>query len=99
MGYMRDVPSYRVECKRRIILIRLPEFAIRQKTELHKRLEAIADTTDKSLTHIQEIHDRFPDSGTAHECSYELSRSIGLVRAGEPAWDEQYLAIPDSIGK
>ena len=59
MGYMRDVPSYRVECKRRIILIRLPEFAIRQKTELHKRLEAVADTPDKPLTKMLNIIDFF----------------------------------------
>ncbi len=67
------------------------------KTQLHQRLETIANAHHKAVTHLQQFAHSLGNLGRAEECRDELGRAVGLVAAREAARQHDYLAATDGL--
>ena len=81
------------------MLIGVNDLSERDKSELDKSLEAVADTAHKSVTLFEKLCNLLLNSGVAEKCRYKLARSVRLVTAGEAAGDKDDLRLLHLLGK
>ena len=87
------MPAYHVICKRGRIRRCGSDLSERHKSELYKRLEAVADAAHKSVAVFEKLVHGIGDRAVSEECRDELSGALGLVSAGESARDNDHLGI------
>ena len=86
-----------VEGQGRICRLKLADFAVGYKSELNKRLEAVADTEHKTVAVFEQVVNRVRDSRVAEGCGDKLARAVGLVTAGEAAGNHNHLRFSDDF--
>ena len=86
-----------VERERGALLVHGADVAERHETQLHERLETVADAQHEAVAVLQQVAHRFGDGRSAEERRDELGRAVGLVAAGEPAGDHDDLAVLDGL--
>ena len=88
-----------VKCQSRTVALCLSYLSVRYKTELDKRLKAVADTEDKSVTIIQKLHNRGAHLFVFERRFYELARTIGFITAAESTGEHYNLRLVYRISK
>ena len=86
-----------VERQRWAGVVHRTNVAVRNKSQLDERLEAIANAQHKAIALLQKLADSLGNLRSAEERADKLSRSVGLVSAGETAWNHDNLALLDGL--
>lgn len=86
-----------VERQRWAGVVHRANVAVRNKSQLDKCLEAVADAQHKAIALLQKFADSLGNLRCAEECADKLSRSVWLVSAGETAWNHDNLALLDRL--
>ena len=72
-------------------LVQVPNLAIGHQTQLHQRLEAVADAQHQAVPVPEQVVDRVLEPLTAQEGGDELAGALRLVAAGEAAGQDNHL--------
>ena len=78
------------QCRR--ILCHHSETAVRKKTRLDKRLEAVADSEDKSSP-VEKLMYLFCNLLIVQHIGYELTASVRLISCRESSAQGKYMAL------
>ena len=88
-----------VVCERGTALIGGHYPAERHESELHKRLEAVADAENEAVTLAYKLHDAVRRPAAPHKGGYELCGTLRFIAAGEAAGYEQNLGLRQPVGE
>ena len=93
------MPVDGIEGQRRGIRRLAHDLAVGQKSQLHQRLKAVADSKGKPVPFVQKLHNRFFDLLVLEGRCEEFGRAVRFVSCGKTAREHDDLRLTDGLLK